>query len=66
MDNYAAYRRELERSYAGNRAPLGLFLHAEMLARWPAHQAQLRAFLRWALAREHVWAVTVSEVGGWV
>lgn len=62
VDNTVAYRRMFEASYRGNRAPVGLFLHSQMLTRFPQHQAQLNAFLEWALAQPHVWAVTVSEV----
>ena len=57
------YIRELEHSYHGNRAPLGLFLHGARLVGYPEVGLQYQAFLRYALSLPDVWVVTISEVG---
>jgi hypothetical protein len=58
------YKREFERNYYGNRAPLGLYMHAGLLMAFSDHQVELNEFLEWALTHEHVWLVTISEVRG--
>jgi len=62
-DNFVQYQQEFERSYNGNRAPLGIHLQAGMLLAFSEHQDQLNRFFDWALAHDNVWLVTISEVG---
>ena len=47
-------------SYAGNRAPVGIFIHAASPLADPSHAEGLHAFLDYALAKPGVWAVTIS------
>ncbi|GAB4816963.1 hypothetical protein N2152v2_004009 [Parachlorella kessleri] len=65
-DNYEQYKREFDRNYNGDRAPLGLYLHAGLLMAFSDHQGQINDFLEYALSHDNVWVVTISEVLRWM
>lgn len=54
------------RNYNGNRAPVGVYLHAARLVGSQEVADQYSAFFRFALSLPDVWVVTVSEVSHWV
>ena len=47
---------------AGNRAPLGIYIHAAWLIADPTRLDQLENFIRYALAKDNVVFATISEV----
>ena len=59
VDANEAYTRELHRNYFGNRAPLGLFLHAGLAAN---SVNSINDFIRYALSLDDVWFVTNSQL----
>ena len=46
----------------GNRAPLGIYIHAAWLIADPTRVDQLENFIRYALAKDNVVFATISEV----
>ena len=56
------YISQLLRNYRGNRAPVGLYLHAAGMVGSQALADQYSAFFQYALTLPDVWVVTVSEV----
>ena len=48
---------------AGNRAPIGIFIHAAWLIADPTREDQLSAFIQYALGKDNVVFATISEVG---
>ncbi|KAL4425709.1 hypothetical protein ABPG75_009725 [Micractinium tetrahymenae] len=60
------YIRELKRNYNGNRAPVGVYLHAARLIGSQEVADQYSAFFRYALSLPDVWVVTIAEVLRWM
>lgn len=54
-----------QQHYSGNRAPLGLYLHAGQSA-FPGRPEALRAFLEGALAKPNVWLITMRGLIEWM
>jgi peptidoglycan/xylan/chitin deacetylase (PgdA/CDA1 family) len=61
-DAFTIYSREFDRLYHGNRAPLGIYLHAAWLLQGSHHVNGMNEFIRYALGHEHVWFVTASQL----
>lgn len=64
-DAYEIYKRELGWRLGGNRAPLGLFLHAGAESA-PERIAQLRKFVQYAAAQKDVCFVTNQQLLAWM
>jgi len=64
-DLFEAYKREFNRSYTGNRAPLGVYVHAAWLMD-PTRADALTNFIRYAIQFENVFFATVSDVISWI
>ncbi|PSC74660.1 carbohydrate esterase family 4 [Micractinium conductrix] len=60
-----AYKREFDRSYNGNKAPVGVYIHAAWLMD-PTRAAEMKEFINYALGHENTWFVTMSELIDWV
>ena len=61
----AVFKESFEKREEGNRAPLGIFLHAAWLST-EDHVRSLNDFLNWALERDHVWVVTSKQLITWM
>ncbi|KAL4853807.1 hypothetical protein ACK3TF_005288 [Chlorella vulgaris] len=64
-DIYEAYKREFDRSYGGNRSPVGVYIHAAWLMD-KTRNAEMNQFVNYALSHENTWFVTISEVIEWM
>ncbi|KAL4424145.1 hypothetical protein ABPG75_001446 [Micractinium tetrahymenae] len=64
-DLYEAYKREFDRNYNGNRAPVGVYIHAAWLMD-PTRAAAMQQFINYALSFENTWFVTMSEAIDWI
>lgn len=62
---YNVFQENFELRYEGNRAPLGIWLHA---ATWLTEDTAggLNDFLEWALQQPDVWVVTLSQLENWM
>lgn len=60
------YANALTARYNGNRAPLGIYLHAATLMANPSMVDDLNTFLTWALNQQNTWVVTMSQVLDWM
>ncbi len=47
---------------AGNRAPVGIYIHAAWLMTDPVRAQQLNDFITYALEKENVWFATITQV----
>lgn len=65
-DPYELYKLQFDERYDGNRAPLGIFLHAAWLLADPTRADRLNQFLEYAMSKENVFLVTVSQVLDWM
>ncbi len=59
------FKNNFDLRYAGNRAPIGVFLHPGWLSE-DSHADALNDFLTWALAKEGVWVVTNHQLIQWM
>lgn len=57
-----AYFQAFNRSYYGNRSPIGVFFHAAWLAADQQRIGHVNAFLERVLANDDVWVVTTSQL----
>lgn len=64
-DLYEAYKQEFDRNYNGNRAPLGVYIHAAWLMN-PTRNAAMHSFIQYALSKPDVWFVTPTDVLDWI
>lgn len=64
-DIFEAYAREFDRSYYGNRAPVGVFIHAAWLMD-PARADGLSRFIEYALSHDDVYFGTMTQVINWI
>lgn len=47
----------------GNRAPMGIYIHAAWLIAQPERAGQINDFLTYAMQKDNVFLVTISQVG---
>ncbi|PRW61614.1 chitin [Chlorella sorokiniana] len=64
-DIYEAYKREFDRSYYGNKAPVGVYIHAAWLMD-PSRADGMNRFIEYAMGHDNVWFATMSEVLDWI
>ncbi|KAL4424144.1 hypothetical protein ABPG75_001445 [Micractinium tetrahymenae] len=65
-DPYELYKLQFDERYNGNRAPLGIYLHAAWLIADGSRADKLNAFLEYAMSHDNVFLVTVSQVLDWM
>ncbi|KAL4438527.1 hypothetical protein ABPG77_000175 [Micractinium sp. CCAP 211/92] len=65
-DPYELYKLQFDQRYSGNRAPLGIYLHAAWLIADGSRADRLNAFLEYAMSHDNVFLVTVSQVLDWM
>lgn len=65
-DPYELYKLQFDERYNGNRAPLGIYLHAAWLIADGSRADRLNAFLEYAMTHDNVFLVTVSQVLDWM
>ncbi|GAB4813456.1 hypothetical protein N2152v2_000502 [Parachlorella kessleri] len=58
--------REFDRRYNGNRAPVGIFIHAAWLIAEPEHSGQINAFIDYAMSHDNVYLATITQVIDWI
>lgn len=58
----ALWKLNLVSRYAGNRAPLGIFLHPAWLMADPSRAAALQEFIAWAQTLPDVWFVSCRDL----
>jgi peptidoglycan/xylan/chitin deacetylase (PgdA/CDA1 family) len=64
-DLLAILRWNFEQRYEGNRAPINLYLHASQLTE-PERRETLRTFAQEILAKDDVWAITMTGLLEWM
>ena len=62
---FNVFKENLQTRYDGNRAPMGIWLHAETWLNTET-TAALSDFLDWALKKEDVWVVSLSSLADWM
>ncbi|KAI3424258.1 hypothetical protein D9Q98_009612 [Chlorella vulgaris] len=65
-DAYELYKQQFDERYSGNRAPLGIYIHAAWIIADPTRADRLNKFLEYATSQENVFLVTVSQVLDWM
>ncbi|PSC74458.1 chitin deacetylase-like isoform e [Micractinium conductrix] len=65
-DPYELYKLQFDQRYSGNRAPLGIYLHAAWLIADPSRADRLNEFLAYAVQQPNTFLVTVSQVLDWM
>ncbi|EFN50750.1 hypothetical protein CHLNCDRAFT_59447 [Chlorella variabilis] len=65
-DAYELYKDEFDKRYNGNRAPLGIYIHAAWIIADPARAEMVNQFLEYAMTQPNVFLVTASQVLDWM
>lgn len=65
-DPLELFTRGFDQRYNGNRAPMGIFIHAAWLIADPTRADKLNQFLEYAMTKENVFLVTVNQVLEWM
>lgn len=63
-DVYKVLRDNFDPIYSGNRAPIGLYVHAPWAT--PTNQAAATKFFQYALGKGDVWIVTIHQLIQWM
>jgi hypothetical protein len=63
---YTNLKREFDRNYAANRAPIGVWGHYNQYYEYQSRRLEIIKFLKYARSKPGVWVVTMRQLADWM